>query len=67
MKKLYVRDINKDDFKSHGIPNCTHYPMVHHITDATVVQIYRPAGDHGEAKPYFSGECFIEIRRIFFI
>ena len=65
VKALYVREINKDDFESHGIPNCTHFPMIHHLTDATVVQINRPAGDHGEAKPYFSGEFLFELCRIF--
>ena len=39
--------------------------MVHHLTDATVVQINRPAGDHGEARPYFCGEYLVKIRRFF--
>ena len=35
---------------------CANYPMVHHITDATVVEINKPGGDHLESRAYFSGK-----------
>ena len=45
-----------DDFGNTGIGQCTHYPMVHHITDATVIQINKPGGDHLESRAFFSGK-----------
>ena len=45
-----------DDFASSGVSECVNYPMVHHITDATVIQINKPGGDHLESRAYFSGK-----------
>ena len=39
---LFYPQINMDDFASSGVGECVNYPMVHHITDATVVQINKP-------------------------
>ena len=30
--------------------------MVHHITDATVVEVNKPGGDHLESRAYYSGK-----------
>ena len=59
VKELFVRQVNKDDFQVKGIPNCKYFPYVHHISDATVLEINRPARTHSESKPYFSGECLV--------
>ena len=56
LKKTYVRHVNKDDFSENDIQNCVNHPYVHHITDATVIQINTPSGDHSESKLYFSGK-----------
>ena len=56
VKNAYVCDVSKDDFATNRITECSNFPMVHHITDATVVQINRPAGEHAESKVCFSGE-----------
>ena len=56
LKKIYVRHVNKDDFSENDIQNCVNHPYVHHITDATVIQINTPSGDHSESKLYFSGK-----------
>ena len=45
-----------DDFASSGLGECVNYPMVHHITDATVIQVNKPGGDHLESRAYFSGK-----------
>ena len=45
-----------DDFASSGVGECANYPMVHHITDATVIQVNKPGGDHLESRAYFSGK-----------
>ena len=45
-----------EDFGATGIGECNHYPMVHHITDATVVEVNKPGGDHLESRAYFSGK-----------
>ena len=67
VKKLFVREMKKDDFAASGISDCANFPYVHHITDATVLQINRPAGSHSEAKPYFSGEFLFIIVYLFLI
>ena len=59
LKDLFTREVNKDSFDALRIRDCVHYPYVHHITDATVLEINRPAGTHKESKPYFSGKCFV--------
>ena len=41
---------SKDSFGQSGISDCVHYPVVYHITDATVIQMNRPVGDHSESK-----------------
>ena len=56
VKNAYVRDASKDNFATNQITECSNFAMVHHITDATVVQIKRPAGEHAKLKVYFSGE-----------
>ena len=58
VKNLYVKEVNKDEFASNAISECTNYPYVHHISDASVLEIHRPVGSHAEVKPYFSGESF---------
>ena len=45
-----------DDFATSDVGVCANYPMVHHITDATVVEINKPGGDHLESRAYFSGK-----------
>ena len=59
VKDLFVRQVNKDYFQEEGISECKYFPYVHHITDATVLEINRPAGTHSESKPYFSGEYLV--------
>ena len=44
------------DFASSGVGECVNYPMVHHITDATVVHINKPGWVHLESRAYFSGK-----------
>ena len=58
VKSLFTRDVNKDDFASAGVSECINYPYVHHISDASVLEINRPVGSHAEVKPFFSGESF---------
>ena len=58
VKRLFTRDVNKDDFASVRISDCVNYPYVHHISDASVLEIHRPVGSHAEVKPFFSGESF---------
>ena len=48
--------ISMDDFANSDVGVCVNYPMVHHITDATVVEINKPGGDHLESRAYFSGK-----------
>ena len=50
--------MKKDDFADSGIYECLNYPYVHHIIDATVLEIHHPSGFLADAKPYFSGVFF---------
>ena len=59
VKSLFVRQVNMDDFQEESILKCKYFPYVHHISDATVLEINRPAGTHSESKPYYSGECLV--------
>ena len=63
VKGLFVREVTKDMFESARIAECANYPYVHHITDASVLEINRPSGTHTESMPYFSGkfifQCYI--------
>ena len=59
VKDLFVREVNKDSFNTLGIRECANYPYIHHITEATVLEVNRLAGTHEESKPYFSGEFLI--------
>ena len=37
VKKQFIRELNKDEFRDLCIRECTNFPYVHHITDATVI------------------------------
>ena len=51
----FVREVNKDSFRRLKISECKNFPHVHHLTDASVVQVNRPAMSFAEAQHWFSG------------
>ena len=58
VKSLFTTDVNKDNFSSAGVSECVNYPFVHHILDASVLEINRLMRSHTEGKPFYSGESF---------
>ena len=54
VKKQFIKELNKDEFRDLCIRECTYFLYIHHITDATVIWINRPIGTHPEVKPYYS-------------
>ena len=55
LKEVFMMEVNKDSFRRLRISECNNFPHVHHLIDAYVMQINRPAMFFAEAQHCFSG------------